>query len=92
MKVFRKKRYTATVKKLDKNLIGRNVIDMLLARLITHTIMKMYLVYLMFLKRKQCAKIKARGCADSRSKENTSPNLNQVPYLWKNTPYFLAVF
>ena len=67
MKVFKELGYKATVKKLDKNLIGRNVIDMLPVRSITHAMMKMSLAYLMFLKRKRCGKIKARGCADGRS-------------------------
>ena len=40
--------------------------DMLPARSITNDMMKMSLDYLMFLKRKRCGKIKARGCADSR--------------------------
>ena len=59
--------YEATIKELDKNLIGKNAIDMLPARPITHDIMKMSLAYLMFLKRKRCGKIKAMGCADGRS-------------------------
>ena len=58
--------YVATVKELDKNLIGKNVMDMLPAKSITHDMMKMSLGYLMFLKRKRCGKIKARGCADGR--------------------------
>ena len=43
--------YKATIKELDKNLISRNVIDMLPAKLVTHDMMKMSLAYLMFLKR-----------------------------------------
>ena len=49
MKVFKEKDYTAIVNELDKNLIGRTVIDMLPAKLITHAMMKMYIAYLMFL-------------------------------------------
>ena len=49
MQVFKKKGYTAMVKELDKNLIGRKVIDMPSARSITHAMMKMSLAYLMFL-------------------------------------------
>ena len=64
MKVFKEKGYTATVKELDKNLIGRNVIDMLPARSVTHDMMKMSLTYLIFLKRKRCGKIKGKDCAD----------------------------
>ena len=52
MKVFKELGYKVTVKKLDKNLIGRNVIDMLTARSITYARMKMSLAHLMFLKRK----------------------------------------
>ena len=66
IKVFKEKGHEATVKELDKNLIGRNVIDMLPARSITHDMMKMSLVYLMFLKRERSGQVKARGCADSR--------------------------
>ena len=47
MKVFKEKGHTATVKELDKNLIDKNVIDMLPARSITHDMMKMSLSYLM---------------------------------------------
>ena len=59
--------YEATIKELDKNLVDKNVIDMLPPKSITHDMMKMSLAYLMFLKRKRCGKIKARGCADGRS-------------------------
>ena len=51
MKVFKEQGYKATVKELDKSLIGRNVINMLPARSITHAMMKMSFAYLMFLKR-----------------------------------------
>ena len=66
LKVFDKEGYKATIKELDTNLIGRNVIDMLPPEAITQDIFKMSLGYLMFLKRKRCGKIKARGCADGR--------------------------
>ena len=66
LKVFKELGYNATMKELDKNLIGKNVMNMLPARSITHDMMKMSLGYLMFLKRKRCGKIKARGCADGR--------------------------
>ena len=42
MKVFKEKGNKVTVKELDKNLIGRNVINMLLARPITHNMMKIF--------------------------------------------------
>ena len=52
MKVFRERGHEAMVRELDKNLIGKNLIDMLPARSsITHTIMKISLAYLTFLKR-----------------------------------------
>ena len=41
MKVFREEGHTATVKELKKNLIGKNVIDMLPAKSVTHDMMKM---------------------------------------------------
>ena len=66
MEVFKKRGHEATVKELDKNLIGWNVIDILSAQSITHVTMKMPLAYLMFLKRKRSGLIKARGCADGR--------------------------
>ena len=69
MKVFKVKGHTATVKELGKNLIDKNVIDMLPARSITHDMMKMSLSYLMFLKRKRAGLIKARGCADGRPQQ-----------------------
>ena len=40
MKAFRKKGYEATTKELDKNFISKHVINMLPARLITHTMMQ----------------------------------------------------
>ena len=61
MKVFKEKEYKATVKELNKNLIGKNVIEILPARSVTHDMMKMSLAYLMFLKRKRAGQIKARG-------------------------------
>jgi hypothetical protein len=64
LKVFGEDGYKATIKELDANLIGRNVIDILSPECITRDIFKMSLGYLMFLKRKRCGKIKARGCAD----------------------------
>ena len=66
MKVSKEKGHKATVKELDKNLIGRNVNNMLPARSITHDMMKMSLAYLMFLKGKRSGLVKARRCADGR--------------------------
>ena len=51
---------------LNKNLIGKNVLDMLEPRSVTYEMIKISLGYLMFLKRKRCGKVKARGCADGR--------------------------
>ena len=67
LKEFKELGYEATIKELDKNLIGKNVMDMLPSKSITHDMMKILLAYLMFLRRKRCGKIKARGCADGRS-------------------------
>ena len=66
MKEFKEKGHIATVKVLGKNLIGKNVIDMLPVRSITHDMMKMLLSYLMFFKRKRNSLVKARGCANGR--------------------------
>ena len=83
LKIFKEVGYNATMKELDKNLIGKNVLDMLPARSVTHDMMKMLLSYLMFLKRKRCGKIKARRCADGRLQreyitklESSSPCVN----------------
>jgi hypothetical protein len=74
--------YDATVKGLDENLIGRDVIQMLEPSSVTYDMFTMSLSYLMFLKRKRCGKIKARGCADGRSQreyitkaESSSPTV-----------------
>ena len=76
--------YNATIKKLDKNLIGKNVIDMLPARSITHDMMKMSLACLMFLKRKKFGKIKARGCVDDRSQREYITKLESSSPCVKN--------
>ena len=66
MKEFRDEGYDATIKELDENLIGKNVIDMLRPECVTWDIFQMSLAYLMFLKRKRNGLVKARGCADGR--------------------------
>jgi hypothetical protein len=66
LKLFGEGGYKATIKELDTNLIGCNLIDMLTLVGITRDIFQMSLGYLMFLKRKRCGKIIARGCADGR--------------------------
>ena len=50
---FKETGYKATVNELNKNLIGKNVLDMLEPKSVTYDIMKMSLGYLMFLKRKR---------------------------------------
>ena len=64
LKEFKETGYIATVDELNKNVIGKNVLDMLEPKSITYEMMRMSFEYLMFLKRKRCGKIKARGCAD----------------------------
>ena len=53
LKVFKEEGYKATMKELGKNLIWKNVIDMLPANSVTSDMMKMSLSYFMFLKRKK---------------------------------------
>ena len=48
------------------NLHGRGVIEPVKKHMVSGKIWKGALPYLMFLKRKRCGKIKARGCADGR--------------------------
>ena len=64
--IFREAGHEATIKELDKNLIGKNVLDMLDPKSVSYDMMRMSLGYLMFLKRKRDGRIKARGCADGR--------------------------
>ena len=53
IKLFKDEGYKATVKELSKNLIGKNVIDMLPGNSVTSVMMKMSLSYLIFLKKKE---------------------------------------
>lgn len=55
--------YEATRVELDDNLISMGTVKMLERSELTPDIYKNTLNYLMFLKRKQIGKIKARGCA-----------------------------
>ena len=48
MKLFKDEGYKATIKELGKNLIGKNVIDMLPANSVTSDMIKMSLSYTMF--------------------------------------------
>jgi hypothetical protein len=85
LKVFGEDGYKATIKELDANLIGRNIIEMLPPEGITRDIFKMSLGYLMFLKRKRCGKIKARGCADGRpQREYISKDQSSSPTVANN--------
>ena len=90
LKVFKEAGYEATLKELDKNLIGKNVLDMLPARSITHDMMKMSLSYLMFLKRKRCGKIKARGCVDGRPQREYITKLESSSPCVKTYALFLS--
>jgi hypothetical protein len=75
--------YEATVKELDDNLLGMGAVEMLKPSEINKNIRYEALNYLMFLKRKRCGKIKARGCADGRPQreyiskdESSSPTVS----------------
>jgi hypothetical protein len=75
--------YEATVKELDDNLLGMGAVKMLEPSEINKDIRYEALNYLMFLKRKRCGKIKARGCADGRPQreyiskdESSSPTVS----------------
>jgi hypothetical protein len=75
--------YAATVKELDDNLLGMGAVKMLKPSELSKNIRFEALNYLMFLKRKRCGKIKARGCADSRPQrvyiskdESSSPTVS----------------
>ena len=81
--IFGNSGYQATVKELRDNLIGRGCIDVLTQKETTWDIQKRALNYLMFLKRKRCGKLKARGCADGRpqceyitKEESSSPTVS----------------
>ena len=90
LKVFKEAGYEATIKELDKNLIGRNVIEMLPARSVTRDMMRMSLAYLMFLKRKRFGKIKARGCADGRPQQEYITKLESSSPCVKTHALFLS--
>ena len=82
--------YNATMKELDKNLIGKNVMDRLPARSITHDMIKMSLDYLVFLKMKRCGKIKTRGCADGRPQRESITKLESSSPSVKPRALFLS--
>ena len=83
-------RYNATIKELDKNIIGKNVMDMLPVGFVTNDMMKMSLAYLMPLKRERCGKIKARGCADGRSQRELITKLESSSSCVKTHVLFLS--
>ena len=55
---------------LNENLLGMDAVHMLDPKYLNRDLAKKALPYLMFLKRKQSSKIKARGCADGRSQRD----------------------
>ena len=69
------------MKELDDNLLGMGVvIRMLNPSEINKNIRHEALNYLMFLKRKQCGKVKARGCVDGQpQKEYISKDESSSP-------------
>jgi hypothetical protein len=83
LKEFGDLAYQATVKELDDNLLGMGAVKMLKPSEINKTIRYEALNYLMFIKRKRCGKVKARGCADGRPQreyiskdESSSPTVS----------------
>ena len=83
LKEFGELGYEATVKELDDNLLGMGAVKMVNPKDVTKNIRYEALNYLMFLKRKRCGKIKARGCADGRPQreyiskdESSSPTVS----------------
>jgi hypothetical protein len=83
LKEFGELGYEATMKELDDNLLGMGAVKMLEPTELNKNIRYEALNYLMFLKRKRCGKIKARGCADGRPQreyiskdESSSPTVS----------------
>jgi hypothetical protein len=64
LKEFGELGYEVTVKELDNNLLGMGAVKMLKPSEIDKNIQYEALNYLMFLERKRCGKVKARGCAN----------------------------
>ena len=80
LKGFGELGYEATVKELDDNLLGMGVVRMLKPSEINKNIRYEALNYLIFLKRKQCGKVKARGCVDGQpQKEYISKDESSSP-------------
>jgi hypothetical protein len=83
LKEFGSLGYEATVKEPDNNLLGMGAVDMLAPSDVNKKIRFEALNYLMFLKRKRCGKVKARGCANGRPQreyiskdESSSPTVS----------------
>ena len=76
--MFGDKGYQTTKDELKVNLLGRECIDMLLSNNLTQDIRKQALGYIMFLKRKQSEKMKARNMPIDVHNENTLQKKNQV--------------
>jgi hypothetical protein len=83
LKEFGSLGYEATVKELDDNLLGMGAVQMLQPSKVSRNTRYGALNYLMFLKRKRCGKVKARGCADGRPQreyiskdESSSPTVS----------------
>jgi hypothetical protein len=83
LKEFGSLGYEATVKELDDNLLGMGAVSMIAPSDVNKKIRFKALNYLMFLKRKRCGKVKARGCADGRPQreyiskdESSSPTVS----------------
>ena len=90
MKVFKDKGYAVTVKELGKNLIGKNVINILPARSITHDMMKISLSYFVFLKRKKNGLVKTRGCVDGRPQQEFITKIESSSPCVKSHALFLS--
>jgi hypothetical protein len=83
LKEFGSLGYEATVKELDDNLLRMGAVSMLSLSDVNKKIRYEALNYLMFLKRKRCGKVKARGCTDGRPQreyiskdESSSPTVS----------------
>ena len=78
LQIFGNEGYNTTVKKLKDNLIGRVCVKMLKKHEVSEEVKNKALGYLMFIKRKCCGKVEARGCCNGRpqrlyiSKEESS--------------------
>ena len=78
------------MKELDKNLIGRNMIDMLSSKSVTHDMMKISLVYLMSLKKKRSEQMKARECDNDRPQREYINKLESSSLCVKRHALFLS--